>query len=60
MPNLRTLIALGLVVMKVNASQDCAIFNNCSDDEGDEDLINLDIDVHHQSKHESHNQNLQL
>jgi len=46
--------------MKVNASQDCAIFNNCSDDEGDEDLINLDIDVHHQSKHESHNHNLQL
>jgi hypothetical protein len=59
MPNLRTLVALGLVILKVQASSNrCAIFNECSDDE--EDLINLDIDIHHQSKHESHNHNLQL
>lgn len=59
MPNLRTLIALGLVVLKVNASHSCEIFHTgCSDD--DNDLINLDVDIHHQSKHEAHNHNLQL
>ena len=58
MPNLRTLIALGLVFVKVNASIECNIFNTDCDE--DEDLINLDIDIHHQSKHESHNHNVQL
>lgn len=59
MPNLRTLIALGLVFVKVNASIGCNIFGGTDCDE-DEDLINLDIDIHHQSKHESHNHNVQL